>query len=170
MWNSPLLLMLCVYLCCVSERMGEPDVVEQVDLTPTLALALSLPISQNSVGRLIPAVFEKASIREKLRYLHINGHQLSNLLRDSNPSFQKGENINTVYNIPQHTQHTYRELERSLDVNTLFGWTDTNTNKRRTIIFLFKKACKEAHHIETRSEQGPHRTQLKCLMVRRFLF
>lgn len=92
MWNPPRRLMLLfVYLYCVSEGMGEPVVVEQVDLTPTLALALALPISQNSVGRLIPAVFEKASLREQLRYLHINGHQLSNLLRDSNPSFHKGE-------------------------------------------------------------------------------
>ncbi|XP_066505379.1 GPI ethanolamine phosphate transferase 2 isoform X3 [Hoplias malabaricus] len=68
----------------------QPAVVEQVDLTPTLALALALPIPQNSVGRLIPAVFEETSLREQLRYLHINGHQLSSLLRDSNPNFHKG--------------------------------------------------------------------------------
>ncbi|XP_066505377.1 GPI ethanolamine phosphate transferase 2 isoform X1 [Hoplias malabaricus] len=67
----------------------QPAVVEQVDLTPTLALALALPIPQNSVGRLIPAVFEETSLREQLRYLHINGHQLSSLLRDSNPNFHK---------------------------------------------------------------------------------
>lgn len=83
-----------LYICCVAEGMGEPAVVEQVDVAPTLALALALPISQNSVGRLIPAVFEKSSLREQLRYLHINGHQLSNLLRDSNPSFHKGETSN----------------------------------------------------------------------------
>ncbi|XP_036424535.1 GPI ethanolamine phosphate transferase 2 [Colossoma macropomum] len=67
----------------------QPAVVEQVDLAPTLALALALPISQNSVGRLIPAVFEEASLREQLRFLHINGQQLSSLLRDSNPNFHK---------------------------------------------------------------------------------
>ncbi|XP_049340347.1 GPI ethanolamine phosphate transferase 2 isoform X2 [Astyanax mexicanus] len=67
----------------------QPVVVEQVDLPPTLALALALPISQNSVGRLIPAMFEEASLREQLRFLHINGHQLSSLLRDSNPNFHK---------------------------------------------------------------------------------
>lgn len=86
----------------VSEGMGETLVVEQVDLTPTLSLALALPIPQNSVGRLIPAVFKKASLREQLRYLHINGHQLSNLLRDSNPSFHKGENTNTQPYTKQH--------------------------------------------------------------------
>ncbi|XP_072519782.1 GPI ethanolamine phosphate transferase 2 isoform X2 [Salminus brasiliensis] len=71
------------------EGLQQPAVVEQVDLTPTLSLALALPISQNSVGRLIPAVFEEASLREQLRFLHINGHQLSSLLRDSNPNFHK---------------------------------------------------------------------------------
>uniref|UniRef100_A0A8B9L004 Phosphatidylinositol glycan anchor biosynthesis class G n=1 Tax=Astyanax mexicanus TaxID=7994 RepID=A0A8B9L004_ASTMX len=68
---------------------SHPGVVEQVDLPPTLALALALPISQNSVGRLIPAMFEEASLREQLRFFHINGHQLSSLLRDSNPNFHK---------------------------------------------------------------------------------
>lgn len=95
--------MLFMYLCCVAVGVVEPVVVEQVDVAPTLALALALPISQNSVGHLIPAVFEKSSLREQLRYLHINGHQLSNLLRDSNPNFLKGENSN-IYNIPQHTR------------------------------------------------------------------
>ncbi|XP_055034649.2 GPI ethanolamine phosphate transferase 2 [Misgurnus anguillicaudatus] len=67
----------------------EPGVLEQVDLTPTLALGLGLPISQNSVGRLIPAVFEELSLREQLRFLQLNGHQLSRLLQDSNPTFHK---------------------------------------------------------------------------------
>uniref|UniRef100_A0A9J7YNL1 Phosphatidylinositol glycan anchor biosynthesis class G (EMM blood group) n=1 Tax=Cyprinus carpio carpio TaxID=630221 RepID=A0A9J7YNL1_CYPCA len=60
---------------------------QQVDLTPTLALGLGLPISKNSVGHLIPAVFEE--FREQLRLLQINGHQLSRLLQDSNPTFHK---------------------------------------------------------------------------------
>ncbi|XP_058653766.1 GPI ethanolamine phosphate transferase 2 isoform X2 [Onychostoma macrolepis] len=67
----------------------EPGVLEQVDLTPTLALGLGLPISKNSVGHLIPAVFEELSLREQLRLLQINGHQLSRLLQDSNPTFHK---------------------------------------------------------------------------------
>uniref|UniRef100_A0A8C1YAT4 Phosphatidylinositol glycan anchor biosynthesis class G n=1 Tax=Cyprinus carpio TaxID=7962 RepID=A0A8C1YAT4_CYPCA len=61
----------------------------QVDLTPTLALGLGLPISKNSVGDLIPAVFEELSLREQLRLLQINGHQVSRLLQDSNPTFHK---------------------------------------------------------------------------------
>ncbi|XP_028816142.1 GPI ethanolamine phosphate transferase 2 isoform X2 [Denticeps clupeoides] len=69
--------------------METPPVVEQVDLAPTLALALGLPISQNSVGCVIPAVFEETSLREQLRFLHLNGFQLSCLLKDSIPTFQK---------------------------------------------------------------------------------
>lgn len=77
-------------LLASSVGMEKPAVVEQVDLTPTLALGLGLPISQNSVGRVIPDVLEEASLRDQLRFLHLNGHQLSRLLRDSTPNYQKG--------------------------------------------------------------------------------
>lgn len=69
--------------------MEKPGVVEQVDLAPTLALGLGLPISQNSVGRVIPGVLEESSLRDQLRFLHLNGHQLSCLLRDSTPDYTK---------------------------------------------------------------------------------
>lgn len=80
------------FLCVSAPSVGmeKPAVVEQVDLTPTLALGLGLPISQNSVGRVIPHVLEEASLRDQLRLLHLNGHQLSRLLRDSTPNYQKG--------------------------------------------------------------------------------
>lgn len=71
--------------------MEKPRVVEQVDLTPTLALGLGLPISQNSVGQVIPGVLEETSLRDQLRFLHLNGHQLSCLLKDSIPDYKKGE-------------------------------------------------------------------------------
>lgn len=71
--------------------MEKPGVVEQVDLTPTLALGLGLPISQNSVGRLIPGVLDETSLRDQLRFLHLNGHQLSCLLKDSILNYEKGE-------------------------------------------------------------------------------
>ncbi|XP_068182366.1 GPI ethanolamine phosphate transferase 2 [Antennarius striatus] len=69
--------------------MDIPAVVEQVDLTPTLALGFGLPISQNSVGHVIPEVLEETSLRDRLRYLHINGHQLSCLLKDTIPDYEK---------------------------------------------------------------------------------
>ncbi|XP_047209569.1 GPI ethanolamine phosphate transferase 2 isoform X1 [Girardinichthys multiradiatus] len=69
--------------------METPRVVEQVDLAPTLALGLGLPISQNSVGRVIPGILEETSLRDQLRFLHLNGHQLSCLLQDSMPDYKK---------------------------------------------------------------------------------
>lgn len=88
---------------CVSPVMSvgleEPEVIEQVDLTPTLALGLGLPISQNSVGRIIPGVFEESSLRDQLRFLHLNGHQLNCLLKDSMPNYEKGKP--RIHCIPQ---------------------------------------------------------------------
>ena len=75
----------------------KPGVIEQVDLTPTLALGLGLPISQNSVGRIIPGVFEESSLRDQLRFLHLNGHQLNCLLKDSMPNYEKGKYQIHVY-------------------------------------------------------------------------
>lgn len=69
--------------------MEQPIQVEQVDLAPTLALGLGLPVSQNSVGRVLPQILEELPLRDQLRLLHLNGHQLSSLLRDSLPNYQQ---------------------------------------------------------------------------------
>ncbi|XP_064874784.1 GPI ethanolamine phosphate transferase 2-like isoform X3 [Oncorhynchus nerka] len=87
--NTPLVLISPAFKRKVG--MEKPPTVEQVDLTPTLALGLGLPISQNSVGRLIQPVVEEASLRDQLRFLHLNGHQLSCLLKDSMPAYEKEE-------------------------------------------------------------------------------
>lgn len=87
------------FLCfcpVVSAGMEKPGVVEQVDLPPTLALGLGLPISLNSVGRVIPGVLEETSLRDQLRFLHLNGHQLSCLLKDSVPDYEKGRFTNSL--------------------------------------------------------------------------
>uniref|UniRef100_A0A671Y9C8 Phosphatidylinositol glycan anchor biosynthesis class G (EMM blood group) n=1 Tax=Sparus aurata TaxID=8175 RepID=A0A671Y9C8_SPAAU len=85
--NTPLVLISPAFKRKVG--MEKPGVVEQVDLTPTLALGLGLPISQNSVGRLIPGVLDETSLRDQLRFLHLNGHQLSCLLKDSILNYEK---------------------------------------------------------------------------------
>uniref|UniRef100_A0A8C7H2J2 Phosphatidylinositol glycan anchor biosynthesis class G (EMM blood group) n=1 Tax=Oncorhynchus kisutch TaxID=8019 RepID=A0A8C7H2J2_ONCKI len=87
--NTPLVLISPAFKKKVG--MEKPSTVEQVDLTPTLALGLGLPISQNSVGRLIQPVVDEASLRDQLRFLHLNGHQLSYLLKDSMPAYEKEE-------------------------------------------------------------------------------
>ncbi|XP_061542655.1 GPI ethanolamine phosphate transferase 2 [Phycodurus eques] len=85
--NTPLVLISPAFKRKVG--MEKPDEVEQVDLTPTLALSLGLPISQNSVGRVIQSVFEETSLRDQLRFLHLNGHQLKSLLKDSIPDYER---------------------------------------------------------------------------------
>ncbi|CAJ1058367.1 LOW QUALITY PROTEIN: GPI ethanolamine phosphate transferase 2 [Xyrichtys novacula] len=85
--NTPLVLISPAFKRKV--EMEKPGVVEQVDLTPTLALGLGLPISQNNVGRVIPGVLEESSLRDQLRFLHLNGYQLSCLLKDSMQGYDK---------------------------------------------------------------------------------
>ncbi|KAJ8343991.1 hypothetical protein SKAU_G00313200 [Synaphobranchus kaupii] len=87
--NTPLVLISSAFKRKVG--MEKPGTVEQVDMLPTLALSLGLPISQNSVGRLIQPVFEETSLRDQLRFMHLNGFQLNCLLKDSTPNFQKEE-------------------------------------------------------------------------------
>ncbi|XP_072252290.1 GPI ethanolamine phosphate transferase 2 isoform X2 [Leuresthes tenuis] len=89
--NTPLVLISPAFKRKVGNE--QHGVVEQVDLTPTLALGLGLPISQNSVGRVIAAVLEETSLRDQLRFLHLNGHQLSCLLKDSMPDYDKAAGL-----------------------------------------------------------------------------
>lgn len=119
----------CVCVCVspvMSVGLEEPGVIEQVDLTPTLALGLGLPISQNSVGRIIPGVFEESSLRDQLRFLHLNGHQLNCLLKDSMPNYEKGKH--QIHCVPQ-SQETPKQwsvkkvlLVFSMQMNHIFVW------------------------------------------------
>ncbi|XP_053155524.1 GPI ethanolamine phosphate transferase 2 isoform X2 [Hemicordylus capensis] len=66
-----------------------PELVQQTDLTVTLAIGLGLPISRNSVGKLILPVVQQKTMREQLRYLHLNGFQLARLLQENMPTYEK---------------------------------------------------------------------------------
>uniref|UniRef100_A0A8D0GUC8 Phosphatidylinositol glycan anchor biosynthesis class G (EMM blood group) n=1 Tax=Sphenodon punctatus TaxID=8508 RepID=A0A8D0GUC8_SPHPU len=63
--------------------------VQQTDLAVTLAIGLGLPISRNSIGNLILPVIEAKTMREQLRFLHLNGFQLSQLLQENVPAYEK---------------------------------------------------------------------------------
>ncbi|XP_072318236.1 GPI ethanolamine phosphate transferase 2 isoform X2 [Eucyclogobius newberryi] len=71
------------------EAMERPLEVEQVDLAPSLALGLGLPVPQNSVGQVLPQILDQLPLRDQLRLLHLNGHQLSRLLQDSVKEYQR---------------------------------------------------------------------------------
>ncbi|KAM6104840.1 GPI ethanolamine phosphate transferase 2 [Pterocles gutturalis] len=67
----------------------QPELVQQTDLASTLAVGLGLPISRNSVGNLILPVVGGKSMREQLRFVHLNGFQLSRLLQENTPAYEK---------------------------------------------------------------------------------
>lgn len=98
----------------------EPGVLEQVDLMPTLALGLGLPISKNSVGRLIPAVFEDLSLRDQLRFLQLNGHQLSCLLQDSNPTFHKEDGYE-LFRVAEKSHGSWMKLYMDGNTSEVLG-------------------------------------------------
>ncbi|XP_006893696.1 PREDICTED: GPI ethanolamine phosphate transferase 2-like isoform X2 [Elephantulus edwardii] len=66
-----------------------PRHVQQTDLAATLAIALGLPIPKNSVGRLLFPIVEGKPMREQLRFLHLNTVQLSKLLQENVPLYEK---------------------------------------------------------------------------------
>ncbi|XP_077777681.1 GPI ethanolamine phosphate transferase 2, catalytic subunit isoform X4 [Podarcis muralis] len=68
-----------------------PELVQQTDLAVTLAIGLGLPISRNSVGQLLLPVVQQKTVREQLRYLHLNGFQLSRLLQENMATYEKGK-------------------------------------------------------------------------------
>ncbi|XP_075400787.1 GPI ethanolamine phosphate transferase 2, catalytic subunit isoform X2 [Tenrec ecaudatus] len=66
-----------------------PRHVQQTDLAATLAIGLGLPIPQSSVGRLLFQVLEGRPMRDQLRFLHLNTVQLSRLLQENVPLYEK---------------------------------------------------------------------------------
>ncbi|XP_051498625.1 GPI ethanolamine phosphate transferase 2 isoform X2 [Apus apus] len=72
-----------------SGPLTQPELVQQTDLASTLAVGLGLPISRNSVGNLILPVVGGKTMREQLRFVHLNGFQLSRLLQDNTPAYEK---------------------------------------------------------------------------------
>ncbi|KAM9507412.1 GPI ethanolamine phosphate transferase 2 isoform 3-T3 [Guaruba guarouba] len=72
-----------------SGPLTHPELVQQTDLASTLAVGLGLPISRNSVGNLILPVVGGKTMREQLRFVHLNGFQLSRLLQENTPAYEK---------------------------------------------------------------------------------
>ncbi|XP_046846376.1 GPI ethanolamine phosphate transferase 2-like isoform X1 [Xenia sp. Carnegie-2017] len=59
--------------------------VDQIDITPTLALLLGLSIPKNSFGILIPDLFNYHSVRERLEAIRMNALQISTVyMRNTN--------------------------------------------------------------------------------------
>ncbi|XP_062964064.1 GPI ethanolamine phosphate transferase 2 isoform X2 [Cynocephalus volans] len=86
--NTPLILISSAF----ERKPGDlrhPKHVQQTDLAATLAIGLGLPIPKDSVGSLLFPVVEGKPMREQLRFLQLNTVQLSKLLQENVPSYEK---------------------------------------------------------------------------------
>ncbi|XP_011792202.1 PREDICTED: GPI ethanolamine phosphate transferase 2 isoform X4 [Colobus angolensis palliatus] len=86
--NTPLILISSAF----ERKPGDnrhPKHVQQTDVAATLAIALGLPIPKDSVGSFLFPVVEGRPMREQLRFLHLNTVQLSKLLQENVPSYEK---------------------------------------------------------------------------------
>lgn len=84
-------LSLSLKLCFSLGDVRPPKRVQQTDLAATLAVGLGLPIPKHSVGHLLFPVIEGRALREQLRLLHLNSVQLSRLLQENVPLYERGE-------------------------------------------------------------------------------
>ncbi|XP_027401098.1 GPI ethanolamine phosphate transferase 2 isoform X3 [Bos indicus x Bos taurus] len=66
-----------------------PTRIQQTDLAATLSIGLGLPIPKSNTGGLMFPVVEGRPMREQLRFLHLNTVQLSKLLQENVPSYNK---------------------------------------------------------------------------------
>ncbi|XP_058157996.1 GPI ethanolamine phosphate transferase 2 isoform X4 [Dasypus novemcinctus] len=66
-----------------------PKHVQQTDLAATLAIGLGLPIPKNNIGSFLFPIVEGRPMREQLRFLHLNTVQLSRLLQENVPLYEK---------------------------------------------------------------------------------
>ena len=71
--------------------------VQQIDLCPTLSVLLGLPIPANNLGSVLPSALpEKMPLRDKVRSLQINAHQISKVLEENVDDVIKGKYINMI--------------------------------------------------------------------------
>ncbi|XP_069781979.1 GPI ethanolamine phosphate transferase 2 isoform X6 [Narcine bancroftii] len=109
--------------------------VEQTDLTSTLALGFGLPIPQNNLGHLILSVFEERSLQEQLKYLHLNGYQLSLLIQESIPTYEK----DAGYKLFQRAQKSHSSwIKLYLEGNT----SETLANLGKKVLQQYLDAVK----------------------------
>lgn len=107
----------CYLKCFLSlGDIRHPKRVQQTDVAATLAIALGLPIPKDSVGSLLFPVVEGRPMREQLRFLHLNTVQLSKLLQENVPSYEKGQSTHHFRTLSELCVSTEVVLLRRLSV------------------------------------------------------
>ena len=64
--------------------------VDQIDITPTLAVSLGVPIPQNSLGMIIVPLLNELRSRDKLRAIYSNAKQLIAVLQENIANYEQG--------------------------------------------------------------------------------
>lgn len=113
-----------------------PEIIQQTDVAPTLALGLGLPISRSSLGKLITAVVDHKTMREQLRFLHLNGHQLCKLLKENLEAYEKDEGLELFKKAEKHHENW---IKLYLEGNT----SETLTNLGRKVLKQYLEALKK---------------------------
>lgn len=113
-----------------------PEMIQQTDVAPTLALGLGLPISRSSLGKLITAVVDHKTMREQLRFLHLNGHQLCKLLKENLEAYEKDEGLELFKKAEKHHENW---IKLYLEGNT----SETLTNLGRKVLKQYLEALKK---------------------------
>lgn len=67
--------------------------IDQIDLAPTLAVLLGIPIPKNNLGTIVTDVLSGYSIKQKLTLLLINGLQMVEVLKHNVVDFELGKII-----------------------------------------------------------------------------
>lgn len=65
--------------------------VQQIDLVPTLAILLGLPVPQNNLGIIMETIVKAWPVRDQLKAMHINAQQMLSIFKENVPHYQKGE-------------------------------------------------------------------------------
>ncbi|KAK9109129.1 hypothetical protein Sjap_017189 [Stephania japonica] len=121
--------------------------VSQVDLAPTLALLLGVPISKNNAGILIAEIFDFLSDSELLRALELNSWQLLRLLQAQLPGL-----------LCSNRDYRHLEYERGLGSNAC-----KVSSIEDKFGCLFSKAT--ALHDFWRSQEGQESDEFKGTLV-----
>lgn len=83
------LLIHCRSLCTGIPHSGQT--IQQIDVAPTLALLLGLPIPRSSIGAVALDALNGFSVEKRLHLAFINAQQLMRIMKDSFADYVVGE-------------------------------------------------------------------------------
>lgn len=88
-----------VILCLGVPYTGQT--VQQIDIVPTLALLLGLPIPRSSIGAAALDMLTEFSIEKKLQLAFINAQQLLRIIKEGSANYVNGETVFLTHVVDQ---------------------------------------------------------------------